>query len=77
MDNDIKIIQDQTDILDIEKIKTTFLECNKDITETIIKLSNLKSKTIKKIKEKTIFDEMRYILDAKDNIYQQQVQKNT
>ena len=42
-----------------------------------MKLLNIQSKQKNQIKEKTIFNEMRYILDAKDNVYQQKIKKNT
>lgn len=65
----IDIIKNQTNIEDEIEIQRVFYECKDNLADTIIKLSEIKI-DVPVEKRKTIFDDMRLILDEKAYIYQ-------
>lgn len=72
--NEIEIIQSQSGIDDKLLIERTFMECNNDITKTILKLMNLLPQEVHK--EPTDIDIFREILNEKDRIYHDVMDKN-
>jgi hypothetical protein len=76
MDQETKeIISKQTGESDLLLIEKIFFECDSDIGATICKLQNIEYKEPKKPK-KTEFDDIRKILDEKDTIFQEYLEKN-
>jgi hypothetical protein len=72
--NEIEIIQSQSGIDDKLLIERTFMECNNDISKTILKLMNLLPQEVHK--EPTDIDIFREILNEKDRIYHDVMDKN-
>lgn len=70
----IEIIKSQTDIDDTLLIERTLMECKEDISKTILTLMNLLPKEIQK--EPTQIDLFREILNEKDKIYHEIMEKN-
>lgn len=70
----IDIIKSQTDIDDKLLIERTLMECKEDVATTILKLMNLLPKEIQK--EPTDIDIFREILNEKDKIYHDVMEKN-
>lgn len=70
----IDIIKSQTDIDDSLLIERTLMECNQDISKTILTLMNLLPQEIQK--EQTDIDIFREILNEKDRIYHEVMDKN-
>lgn len=70
----IDIIQSQTNIDDLLHIERTLMECNNDVSKTILKLLNLLPEEVKK--EPTDIDVFREILNEKDKIYHEVMDKN-
>ena len=70
----INIIQSQTNIDDVIYIERTLMECNNDVTKTILKLMNLLPEAVDK--EPTDIDVFREILNEKDKIYHEVMDKN-
>lgn len=70
----LQIIKSQTNIDDILFIERTLMECNNDVPKTILTLMNLLPKEIKK--EPTDIDVLRKILNEKDKIYHEVMDKN-
>ena len=71
---EIDIISSQTGEDDKLYIERVFMECGNDVSKTIIKILNIDTKVDKK--EKTVFDEIRQILNEKDAIYFDMIAKN-
>jgi hypothetical protein len=69
------IIKKQTSIIDDLEIERIYYECKENISETILKLSLIEYS--KKDEHKTMFDEMREILDDKARVYQKIINKTT
>ena len=74
-DTDIDIIMSQTNVDDRLYVERVFMECENDISQTVIKLMNLKVEDKPK-KEPTIFENIRKILNEKDNIYHDVMARN-
>lgn len=70
----IGIIKSQTDIDDTLLIERTLMECKEDVSKTILTLMNLLPKEIQK--EPTDIDLFREILNEKDKIYHEVMEKN-
>jgi len=70
----IEIIKSQTDIDDNLLIERTLMECKEDVAKTILALMNLLPKEIQK--EPTDIDIFREILNEKDKIYHEVMEKN-
>lgn len=70
----INIIKSQTDIDDNLLIERTLMECKEDVPKTILMLMNLLPKEIQK--EPTDIDLFREILNEKDKIYHEVMEKN-
>ncbi len=70
----IDIIHSQTNIDDLLYIERTLMECNNDVSKTILKLLNLLPEEVKK--EPTDIDVFREILNEKDKIYHEVMDKN-
>jgi hypothetical protein len=70
----IEIIRSQTNIDDVLFIERKLMECNNDVPKTILTIMNLLPKEIKK--EPTDFDVLREILNEKDKIYHEVMDKN-
>ena len=69
MDRDvITIIKNQTEIEDEVYIERIYYESKGDLIATIMKLSNIEPPKVD-VKPKTIFDDIREIVDEKENIY--------
>lgn len=69
MDKDvISIIKNQTEVQDEVYIERIYYECKSDLVSTIMKLSNIKPPEVE-VKPKTVFDDIRKIVDEKENIY--------
>lgn len=76
MDQSTKdIVSKQTGIDDMLLIEKVFFECNSDVGSCILTLMDIKFET-KPEPISTEFDEYRRILDDKDRIYQQVVEKS-
>lgn len=69
----IDIIKCQTSIDDTLFIERTLMECNNDVPKTILKLMNLLPDEIQK--EPTDIDVFREILNEKDRIYHEVMDK--
>jgi hypothetical protein len=67
-EGDIDLIATQTGIQDKLHIERTLMECENDISRTILSLLNA-PKVNEVVKEPTVFDEIRTILNEKDKIY--------
>ena len=65
----IDIIKKQTGITDELIIEKKYYECNNSETDTIIALCNIATPA-KSEKSRTLFDEMREIMDDKAYVYQ-------
>ena len=77
MDEDTKkIIAKQTNIEDTILIEKTYFECGSDVGATVLKLMNIEYKS-KPVPSRTQFDDYREILDDKDSVYQQLINKGT
>jgi 5,10-methylenetetrahydrofolate reductase len=74
-ESDIEIIIAQTGINDKLKIERMLLECRNDVSSTILKLMSFQEKQ-KKVREPTVFDQIRDILNEKDAIYHDVMTKN-
>lgn len=72
--NNIKIIQSQTNIDDALLVERTYMECENDVTNTILTLLKKLPKTTHK--EPTDIDIFRQILDEKDKIYHEVMERN-
>ena len=72
---EIDIISSQTGEDDKLYIERVFMECGSDVSKTIIKILNIDTKV--EIKEKTVFDEIRQILNEKDALYFDMMAKKT
>lgn len=70
----VQVIQSQTNVDDILLIERTLMECNNDVPTTILTLMNMLPQKIKK--EPTDFDVLREILNEKDKIYHEVMNKN-
>lgn len=70
----IEIIKSQTNIDDSLLVERTLMECNEDVTKTILTLMKLLPKEIQK--EPTDIDLLREILNEKDKIYHEVMEKN-
>lgn len=69
MDADVlSIIKNQTSVKDNVYIEKVYYECKSDIIATIMKLSDIKVPQVQD-KPKTIFDDIRAIVDEKESIY--------
>lgn len=78
-DSDIAAIVHQTGVNDTLLIKRTLIECENNISSTIIRLlsgTNTVNLTEPK-KEHGVFDEIRKILNEKDAIYHHAMSKST
>ena len=73
-DTDVDIIVSQTGIDDKIEIERVLLECQSDISRTILKLMSLKSND-KEPKEPTVFDQIREILNDKEQLYHDHLSK--
>ena len=74
MDQETKeIISKQTGENDLLLIEKTYFECEHDIGATICKLQNITYPEHKK--QKTEFDQIRVILNEKDQIYQEMIDR--
>lgn len=71
----IDIIMSQTGAVDRLYVERVFMECENDITKTILQLMDL---TVEESvqKEPTVFDQIRKILNEKDAIYHDVMAKN-
>lgn len=70
----IEMIISQTNIDDVLFIERRLMECDNDVPKTILSLMNLLPKEIKK--EPTDMDVFREILNEKDKIYHDVMDKN-
>lgn len=70
----VEMIRIQTNIDDVLFIERRLMECNNDVPKTILSLMNLLPEEIKK--EPTDFDVFREILNEKDKIYHEVMDKN-
>jgi hypothetical protein len=70
----VEIIRSQTNIDDILFIERKLMECDNDVPKTILSLMNLLPKEIKR--EPTDIDVLREILNEKDKIYHEVMDKN-
>lgn len=71
-DNDITLISSQTGIKDEVLIKRVLCECENDIAGSIIKLLDIQYRVddrSNEVREPTVFDQIRGILDEKDRIF--------
>lgn len=71
-DNDIVLISSQTGIKDEVLIKRVLCECENDIANSIIRLLDIQDRVDdrqEEVKEPTVFDQIRGILDEKDRIF--------
>lgn len=75
----LSIIKSQTGAddmhLDDLHIERVYFECGSDIVKTIMKLSDLKDVTVQN-KEPSVFDDIRKIVDEKEQIYFTESYKN-
>jgi hypothetical protein len=69
----VEMIRTQTNIDDVLFIERRLMECNNDVPKTILSLMNLLPEEIKK--EPTDFDVFREILNEKDKIYHEVMDK--
>jgi hypothetical protein len=71
--DDVCLISHQTGIKDDVLIKRVLCECQNDIARTIIKLLDIQNRIDQHseddVKEPTVFDRIRGILDDKDRIF--------
>jgi hypothetical protein len=74
-EGDIDIITQQTGIEDKLEIERMLIECGNDVSSTILNLMSLKAEE-KQVKEPTLFDKIREILDDKDKVYHDAIAKN-
>lgn len=75
MDQTVKeIIMDQTGQTDPIHVEKVFFECNQDVGDTICRLQDLKP-VVRQQKTKTQFDNMRKILEEKDKIFREFLDK--
>lgn len=69
MEESIDIISKQTGVSDKAVIQETLIELNGDIIKTIMKLSHIDSCPEKCKSAPSEFDDIRRIVDEKENIY--------
>ena len=87
MDNDksnqsklFQIIADQTGIQDLLEVEKVYYSCKGDVTNTILTLMKLtipKERHEKEEDAKTVFDDFRVILEEKDAIFHNLMNKTT
>lgn len=65
----ISIIKNQTQEKDELHIERVYYQCGSDIVKTIMNLSNIKDNAPIKESTSSIFDDIRKIVDEKENIY--------
>ena len=68
-ENDIDIIQKQTGVSDVDLIKRTFEAMKSDVVKTIMTLSSIVECPAKCKNITTEFEEVRKIVDEKENLY--------
>ena len=68
MDEDIKTISNQTNIDDVDLIKTTYFKNNQNFVATIIELMDIKDQS-RPQKTRTFVDELRDVLAEKEEIF--------
>jgi hypothetical protein len=73
--NVLNIIKKQTNVNDDVEITKAYLESKENISDTILKLSEIQLPTQKET-HRTIFDDMRMIFDEKAYIYQDYMNRN-
>lgn len=65
----IDIIRSQTGCEDVDCIERVYIECGEDVVKTIMQLSNVTEAPPRHIPTPSEFDEVRKIVDEKENIY--------
>lgn len=71
----LDIVYNQTNCKDCDVIQKIYLECNKDIVETLAKLSNITECASRNKTQPSEFDEFRKIMDEKEKIFYERTGK--
>jgi hypothetical protein len=74
-ESDYETITSQTGVTDKLEIEKVLLDCQGDISLTILRLLSLQTVS-KPIQEPTIFEQIREILNEKDRVYHDLLAKN-
>lgn len=67
--NDLDLISSQTNIADMVLIERVYIEQNKSIPDTIMKLMNYEYCKTFEMKPRTVFDDIRVIVDEKEQLF--------